>query len=220
MEFQPFGVCAKLKSNIIKNPAAEIFVAASGPLISFLLFFMGYALKMSEYFIYCNLAIAVINLLPALPLDGGRILRASLSLTTGAVPAYNTTIKISKFPIGAIIIISVYTVISAEFNFSLIMIGVFLLGNLFTEQHNISRSAMSEILCYKEKLKPSDMNKATVLCADKSTPARRILPLLSCNRYYIIHITDKNMGIINSLTEGELLEAIIKKGVRITLGEI
>lgn len=37
IELQPFGVCARLKSDIIEKPASEILIALAGPLVSLLL---------------------------------------------------------------------------------------------------------------------------------------------------------------------------------------
>lgn len=221
IELQPFGVCARLKSDIIEKPTSEILIALAGPLFSLLLASVGhFSGKASSYFVYCNFATAVVNLLPVLPLDGGRVMRAALTLKMGAVAAYNTAVKVSRIPLAVIALISIYAIITAQFNFSLILIGAFLLGNLFAEQHNISRQAVREMLHYKEKLKPAEMSRATILCADKSTPARKILPLLSYNRYHIIHITNDEMKVVKTVTEGQLLEAISKRGIRVTLGEI
>lgn len=220
IELHPFGVCARLSADIISNPIAEILIALSGPLCSLSLALTGYYLNAPKYFILCNEAMAILNLLPILPLDGGRVLRAGLCMKTGAVAAYNIATKISRIPLILLFLLAIYSLCTSQFNFSLILIGAFLFANLFAEQHNVSRRAVRELLGYKEKLQPGDLNRATVLCAEGSTPARKILRLLSYNHYHIIHVTDKNMSVIKTLTEGQLLEAVSEKGVRITLKDI
>ncbi len=218
---QPFGVCGVLKASIINKPVYEIMIAFAGPVCSILLAAAGYLWQRGfGYFVYTNLALAALNLLPILPLDGGRILRAILTIKMGAVRAYNVTVALSRIPILLIIILSAYALLTSQFNFSLILIAVFLLGNLFEEKHNISRQAVREILNYKDKLRVGELNNTIVICADRSTPARRILRHLSYNKYHIIHMTDDRLRVVKTLTEGQLLEAITRKGIRITLEEV
>lgn len=221
IKLQPFGVCAVLKSSIINKPIHEITVALAGPMCSLLLAGIYYLWQeCCGYFVYCNLALALLNILPILPLDGGRVLRATLTTKMGAVRAYNTAVKLSHIPTAFILVLSVYALLTAQFNFSLILIGVFLLGNLLEEKHNISRQAVLEILNYKDKLRSGELNNTSVICADKSTPARKILHCLSYNKYHIIHMTDDKLRVVKTFTEGQLLEAITQKGIRITLEEV
>ena len=64
------------------------------------------------------------------------------------------------------------------------------------------------------------MCRSVVLTANRSTPARQILRRLSYDNYHIIHVTDDDMHIVSTLTEGQLLNALTDRGVRVTLGDI
>ncbi len=173
MEIMPFGVCAKLKSDIIKNPWHEILVAVCGPLSNLLicatLYLMPFECSLKNYIINCNIAMAVLNLMPCLPLDGGRCARAFLTIAFGSLTAYNITIRISRIFIAFILAISVYALLTSSFNFSLILIGCFLLGNLISEQKNISRQAFWEIMNTENKLDKNEFSGARVITAHKST---------------------------------------------------
>lgn len=86
----PFGGLARLKHEP-DNPRAEFRIAIAGPVASFLLslFFLGLMLISNNIgtnvlspllflLFFWNLLLAVFNLFPGYPLDGGRVLRAFL----------------------------------------------------------------------------------------------------------------------------------------------
>lgn len=86
----PFGLCAVPENPLRISPKQEIFCAAAGPVENLLTALILLALPLPaenetvRYLLYCNAALCLINLLPILPLDGGRILYYSLSVRWNA----------------------------------------------------------------------------------------------------------------------------------------
>ena len=82
----PFGAMLDISQNFV-SPEDEIKVALAGPAFNFILILFCIALwwlfpglyGVTELFVFCNFVTGIINLLPCYPLDGGRILVASLS---------------------------------------------------------------------------------------------------------------------------------------------
>jgi len=92
-----FGGASRL-SEEAKDPKTELTIAVVGPLSSFalaLLFWLAgeklegvihpLAQAVVEYLSFINLALGIFNLVPGLPLDGGRVLRAIVWWRTGSI---------------------------------------------------------------------------------------------------------------------------------------
>ena len=124
----PFGGLARLR-NEPDSPGAEFRIAVAGPAASFLFAVVGFGLMflatVSNYstaagvlFLISagNLLLAVFNLFPGYPLDGGRVLRAILWRRTGNIIAATRMAGICGMLIAAILIIfGVYMAIAPNF---------------------------------------------------------------------------------------------------------
>lgn len=160
-----FGGLAALEKES-KTPAEAFWVAIAGPLVSILLFGIFTAINASiplsaplaalvGTLAYINLALALFNLIPGLPLDGGNILKALVWKVTGN--PYKGVVFASR--VGQVI---GYLAIAAGLfgNFWNLLIGFFLL-------QNAGRAAQSATI--QEKL-----NGLTV--ADAVTPNSPVVP--------------------------------------------
>ncbi len=82
----PFGICAVPQNPLKIPPKNEVFCAGAGPVLNLLVTVILLALPISSkneillYLLYCNGALFLINLLPILPLDGGRMLYYALAI--------------------------------------------------------------------------------------------------------------------------------------------
>ncbi|MCB9701168.1 MAG: site-2 protease family protein [Myxococcales bacterium] len=124
----PLGGLAQLEAGMLP-PRAELWVALAGPLVSFLLagVFFTLAALTGEWspssFVgglgWANLMIAAFNMLPAFPMDGGRVLRAGLAGRIGYRRATEIAARVGKIAAIGMMILGLFT------RPLLLMIGVF-----------------------------------------------------------------------------------------------
>lgn len=118
----PIGGLARMES-LPEKPYQELIVALAGPAVNFLLaaLYWGTVSPISElallnnlswgggHFLHklawANLAMGVFNLVPAFPMDGGRVLRALLAMRWGPKRATQTAVDVGQalaFAFGAV----------------------------------------------------------------------------------------------------------------------
>lgn len=142
----PFGGLARLKTQP-RSPGAEFRIAIAGPAASFLFSVIAFAgmwvtamLRFNfgiAFFFFVgagNLLLAVFNLFPGYPLDGGRVLRAFIWKRSGNI---NDATRIAGF-CGqlmslVLIVFGIYMVVAPSFHAYFmglwsVLLGVFLLG--------------------------------------------------------------------------------------------
>ena len=164
----PFGGLARLR-NEPESPRAEFRIAIAGPaasffigVITFLLLLptmrSGFTIIAGVLLLLCagNILLAIFNLFPGYPLDGGRVMRAILWHRTGDIRQATRLAGICGMLIAAILIIfGIYMAIAPNFRsyfmgFWSVLVGVFLFDAAYSvvkhvrvRLQNIVREAMS-----------------------------------------------------------------------------
>ncbi|MEE1043394.1 MAG: M50 family metallopeptidase [Clostridia bacterium] len=223
VEILPFGITMRIAENCVKDTLSEIKIAMAGPLSNFLIAYFTYGVYSGvykQYIIATSIIMGAFNLLPVLPLDGGRILRALLVKRVGHIRATNMVLNLS-YVFGFLIFFGgLYTIYLTKFNFSVLLIGGFLIANITEERKNANMIIMKDILYSRKKLLHKGISKGEVLVAEENQRAKSVLKELSYDRYYIVKIVDNHMNIVKTVTETELIEFMAIYGMNMSMKKI
>lgn len=125
IEIFPFGGIARFEEMKAISPKEEILISLAGPLSNLIIVVIFMGLRqlyldsyLIEYIININKLILIVNILPIFPLDGGKVIRAILSLLVGYKTA---TIKLSYITYILCTIIILYDILNG-----LIVNGVYI----------------------------------------------------------------------------------------------
>ena len=114
IELSFFGGAAKM-TQMPRSADHEIAIAAAGPAVSLMLAGAGFGLGVATHFWlfsligWINVILAGFNLIPALPMDGGRILRALLTRRMDFVRATDVAVDVARVAAIAFAIIGLAT---------------------------------------------------------------------------------------------------------------
>ena len=171
----PFGGLARLR-NEPDSPRAEFRIAVAGPAASFVFgaisfvlmlpaMMVGYTTAAGVLLLLCagNLLLAIFNLFPGYPLDGGRVLRAILWRRTGDIKEATRLAGICGMLIAAILIIfGVYMAIAPTFRsyfmgFWSVLVGLFLFDAAYSVVKQVRgriRNVVSEAMSAPFSIEP------------------------------------------------------------------
>jgi Zn-dependent protease len=169
----PFGGLARLRSEP-DSPRAEFRIAVAGPAASFLFALLGFGAmsiaNMGEYrgaaavFFFLgfgNLLLAVFNLFPGYPLDGGRVLRALLWHRGGNIAeATRTAGRCGQAIAWALVSFGIFIVITRRDLFTglwTVLVGLFLLdaaSSVIRQAHNTRQATVGDAMTAPVAIEP------------------------------------------------------------------
>ena len=128
------------------SPGVLAIVAACGPAANLILAYIAFKCG-SFHFMVVNLSVATVNLIPALPLDGGHMLYASVCNLVNRKTAKKITLISGKISGIMITILGVMILCISKMNFSLLYIGFF----VFFSNSSGCCNPVIETMCAKER---------------------------------------------------------------------
>jgi stage IV sporulation protein FB len=162
--------------------------------------------------------LGVFNLLPILPLDGGKIIKEILNDRIGFFSTKCVIRIVTAITAGFIAAAGVYQLLRSK-NVSLLVIAVFLFFDLNNTEPEDSFMTMKNIIYRRMRMQKKGIYPARDLAVLKTTPIGEVLKNLDFDRYHLIFVLGDRLEPVKILGEQEVLDGIIKYGINISFGE-
>lgn len=225
--FTPIGLIARLNYTSYKNDFKEMLICAAGPISNIIMALLGYILnsyfwdnsKIVSFFILSNISILILNILPVLPLDGGKIFRVVLLSSFG----YKRTIKIFFFLSHIIsiilIVLGVYQLMNCWYNLSLLFVGIFIYLCMYKEKDEFQFILMRDLIHKREKIVCDGFCQIENIICFGDSKVMDVIKNFYSNRYHIVKVIDENMKVIGEINETDMMNCLTNYDYSITLSQ-
>lgn len=217
----PFGGVATVEEPDSAASRQEMVVALAGPLQN--AFMIGIAVLMlnaglwekawADYFIRANLIIGVFNLMPVLPLDGGRIVQALLSRRYAYYRTLIACVWLSLAISAVLLAVSVHRLTERGIDLNLFVISVFLLiSNWFAYKHVYYR--FIRFLVGREQRTDQMLrrgNAARPIAVGSDYESMAVAKMLKREQYHLIYVIDGSGAIRKVLPEQRLIRGVFRE---------
>lgn len=222
IELLPFGGQAKIEDFTGLDPDKEIYIALAGPIISLSLaaifhFLPSVYSARAPLIVQINLCLGIFNLLPALPLDGGRILRACLSRLIGYKKATARSAFMGKMAAGLIFAYGLYLFYEQKSGANFLLIGILLFWAARREGQLLSYAFMRYLVHKKSELSNKGFLSSRQIVSHEDALIKAILDTTRPSYYTVVLILDDAHHPQGLLSEAELIECLFEKGPRARL---
>lgn len=219
----PFGAGLSLKQNFYDHND-EIIISLAGPLFNFFLSFVFIAVwwiypetyTLTQTFVMANLVTGIINLLPCYPLDGGRVLVATLCKKFSRTRALRVCFIFNYILAGGFLVLFLINV-RFGLNPTLLLFPIFIILGTFENKYSGSYNLLN--YPFKTTYNKNGKIDLNLFAVDEEIYLYKLLPLLKKNKYNIIYIIFKTKN-IKILRQEQIEKILIKYELNLKINEI
>lgn len=222
----PFGCAAEISGYGSAENSKEIITAAAGPAANIFLASVLALLPqemlddMMMLFIWANLTIAAVNMLPVLPLDGGRILMAAMKNYVREGTVWRV-LNGAGAAVGLFMAaLGIYMIADGTMNLTLFIMGVFLFGYAVLSLKNIPYAGYKNAEEKRRRLVKKGSANVKHIAVMRTATLRDVLREMESSKMNIITVLNDDFSIRGTLSEMKVAAAAAKYGIEKKVGEL
>lgn len=231
IELYPYGGTAVLEDSFEGKKKEETVIAFAGPAFNLALFLILQYLRWEGILrgawvldlVKMNFWLALFNLIPVLPLDGGRIVRAISAGTFGFVRTTKVLAAAGKW-LGSVFVIigfllqawGYYLYEPALF----IVLGVFFWLGSRREMANARIVFLKQLCRKKELLLSQGLMKSSYFTVSQDITLGQIINEFTADRYSLVNVLGDKDKICKTLSETEIVQGMMDRGLNYPVREL
>jgi stage IV sporulation protein FB len=214
IQLYPFGGIAYTENISKYGGRIELFVALGGPFISMLIaiafYFFGKHLSLSSTIIKYNTALFLFNLVPALPLDGGSIVRNLLLSKHSYKCATKFMTRSGKILSILILLYNISLILNRQITISYMTVAFFIFLGALREEKNCSYIYL--LNRNNKKVKRLHNLHVRQLNVSEETYIRSIVEQFSPGNICRVMVFNEKGEVVKELCEADIMDGFLKYG--------
>lgn len=232
VELLPFGGVAHMDEPAMVDPKAETRVALAGPAFNAALGLVAGGLRWAlggpgdgggdwlNVLAADQLGLALFNLLPAFPLDGGRVARALLARRMGFEAATRLACRLGRLAGLAMVVAGLASYRGVGTGLWSAAMGAFLVYAAQRERRRTPSLWVRYLQRVSDPTAAPGVREVRALAAPLTSSVREVARLWVPGRYHLLVLTDGTGRAVGVADERDLLDAVLGTGPHTPVGQL